>query len=180
MAWWTSNYALYPADRLLVRTSVRMTLSAPPNAYWLGTLCTDAKVIEEGSVDYEGMDPLQTEFKFFHDLHYPFTIDQFDWGCAVTQSLLLRVGGKRAGRQDDALVCSPRHCATKVTNLRCTNGAFVAFTLEDHFVAYKSIDLEDAKAIDPAIAAASRNCHFLEVRLAQQFLAKAFKPFRWQ
>jgi hypothetical protein len=26
---WTSNYALYPADRLLVRTSVRMTLSAP-------------------------------------------------------------------------------------------------------------------------------------------------------
>jgi len=87
MAWWTSNYALYPADRLLVRTSVRMTLSAPPNAYWLGTLCTDAKVIEEGSVDYEGMDPLQTEFKFFHDLHYPFTIDQFDWGCAVTQSL---------------------------------------------------------------------------------------------
>ena len=32
MGWWTSNYALYPADRLLVRTSVRMTLSAPPNA----------------------------------------------------------------------------------------------------------------------------------------------------
>ena len=27
----TSNYALYPADRLLVRTSVRMTLEAPPN-----------------------------------------------------------------------------------------------------------------------------------------------------
>jgi hypothetical protein len=31
MGWWTSNYALYPADRLLVRASVRMTLSAPPN-----------------------------------------------------------------------------------------------------------------------------------------------------
>jgi len=29
---WTSNYALCPADSLLVRTSVRMTLSAPPNA----------------------------------------------------------------------------------------------------------------------------------------------------
>jgi|GEM_PF-4665357 hypothetical protein len=28
---WTGNYALYPADRLLVRTGVRMTLSAPPN-----------------------------------------------------------------------------------------------------------------------------------------------------
>jgi hypothetical protein len=28
---WTSNYALHPADKLLVRTSVRMTLSAPPN-----------------------------------------------------------------------------------------------------------------------------------------------------
>ena len=27
----SSNYASYPADRLLVRTSVRMTLSAPPN-----------------------------------------------------------------------------------------------------------------------------------------------------
>ena len=29
---WTSNYALYPADRLLVRTSVRMRLSVPANA----------------------------------------------------------------------------------------------------------------------------------------------------
>jgi len=29
---WTSNYALCPADSLLVRTSVRMTLSAPPNS----------------------------------------------------------------------------------------------------------------------------------------------------
>jgi len=29
---WTSNYALYPADRLLIRTSVRMRLSVPANA----------------------------------------------------------------------------------------------------------------------------------------------------
>jgi len=99
------------------------------------------------------MDPLQTEFKFFHNLHNPFTIYQFYWRRTVTQCLLLRLGGKRAGRQYDALVRPPRHCATKVTNLRRTNGAFVAFALKDHFVAYKSIDLEDAETIDPAVAA---------------------------
>jgi hypothetical protein len=35
---WTGNYALYRADRLLVRTSVRMPLEAPPNALLGGAL----------------------------------------------------------------------------------------------------------------------------------------------
>src|ERR1700690_484874 len=103
------------------------------------------------------MDPLQTEFKFFHNLHNPFTIYQFYWRRTPPQSPLLRLGGKLPVVQYDALARPPRHCATKVTNLRRTNGAFVAFALKDHFVAYKSIDLEDAETIDPAVPAASRN-----------------------
>ena len=89
------------------------------------------------------------------------------WRHTVARSLPPRFHGERASRNNDALVRTARHCATKITDMRRGYRFLVALALEEHLERNQWIDLQRSIAVDALIARTASHDDLRETSFTQ-------------
>jgi hypothetical protein len=109
-----------------------------------------------------------------------FTVDEIDWGDAVTSSFLNGRRREARGGNKYAAVCSPGQSAAKFPYFRRANVTTVTLTLKDRAHAYEVVEAKNPASVDPTIAGPTCNLNFREAGFAKQTLSQAFKSDRWE
>lgn len=91
-----------------------------------------------------------------------FAVNEFDRMRTVSARLVVRIACKESRSNENALVGTPHHRTTKVTNCGRTNRAFVAFTLKNHFKAQKRINFKHTFTINSTVSRPSSDFYFFE------------------
>lgn len=113
--------------------------------------------------------------KLFKLFDQSFSIDQIDRWRAVTLSLSTSVLSKRSRSNQQPLICTPHHCAPKVSNQWRGNATLIAFALKNHMERQEPTNSNNTLSIDTAIAGLPSNLNLNKSRLAKNTLTQTFE-----
>src|ERR1051325_7985810 len=92
------------------------------------------------------------EAKILKLLDKQVAVDKVDRLSTITRGFSSRVSRKAACGDDEALICSPDHCAAEVAHCFRTDISFVALALKENIKADETSDANRTVTIDSTIA----------------------------